>query len=156
MSELLERRIVRCPYNLAQRYLAQSIGSRAASGEAGPLTLSLAVPGGALTKDVVVTFGAAVDPMHFDEPWHIHWKPQEGPYPEFDGVLTVRADEDYESSQLELKGSYRPPGGVLGAAFDWALGSRIATATAQTLLARVGAGMEARYAGDEQAKESAT
>jgi hypothetical protein len=154
MSELLERRYLRCPYHLAQRYLAAAVGPYAASGQPGPLRLTVPVPGGKLEKEVVVTCGAAVDPMHFDEPWRIHWKPQAGPYPEFDGELTVRADENYESSQLELKGSYRPPGGALGAVFDRALGARIASATAQALLERVGSEMELRYRSDENAKAS--
>ena len=152
MSELLERRVVRCPYHLAQRYLSQSVGARAASGEPGTLSLSLSVPGGELIKEVTVSYGAAIDPMHFDQPWHVHWKPKAGPYPEFDGELTVRADETYESSRLELKGSYRPPGGALGGAFDWAVGNRIATATAQALLERIGGEMESRYASDERSK----
>jgi hypothetical protein len=156
MSLLLERHIVRCPYNRAQHYLAESIAARAASGEKSLLTLTVLGPGLELIKDVVVTFGAAVDPMHFDEPWKIHWEPQHGPYPEFDGELTVRADEDYSSSLLELRGTYRPPGGVLGAAFDWALGARIATATARALLKRVGDEMEQRYQQEEQAKRSTT
>ncbi len=154
MSDLLERRVLRCPYHLAQQYLGESIGARAASGEPGPLVLALNVPGGELVKEVVVTYGTGTDPMHFDQPWQVRWRPQAGPYPEFDGELTVRADETYESSLLELKGSYRPPGGALGAAFDWAVGGRIATATAQALLERIGAEMESRYQHDEQAKRT--
>lgn len=154
MSELLERRTVRCPYNLAQQYLAQAVGANAESGQPDRLTLTLSIPGGALVKDVIVTFGTAVDPMHFDQPWHIHWKPRAGPYPEFDGELTVRADETYESSRLELQGSYRPPGGALGAAFDLAVGARIASATARALLDRIGSEMESRYRRDEAGKES--
>ncbi|MGC1379433.1 MAG: hypothetical protein WA814_00260 [Candidatus Baltobacteraceae bacterium] len=154
MSSILERRIVRCPYHLAQRYLADSVESAAASAEPSPLTLTLAVPGGELVKNVIVTFAPGVDPMHFDQPWRIHWRPQAGPYPEFDGELTVRADETYETARLELSGSYRPPGGAVGAAFDWAVGGRIAAATAQALLERLAEAMESRYAGDEKAKES--
>ncbi len=153
MSQLLERRVVKCPYNLAQRYLAQNVGARAVSGEPSTLELEVELPGVELVKHVIVTFGAAVDPMHFDEPWRISWKPQSGPYPQFDGELTVRADETYSTSRLELKGSYWPPGGALGAAFDWALGGRIASATASALLQRIGAEMESRYAADERAKE---
>jgi hypothetical protein len=156
MSQLSECRVVRCPYNLAQQYLAESVGGRAASGEESLLTLTVSGPGVDLSKDVIVTFSPAVDPMHFDQPWRIHWKPQAGPYPEFDGELTVRADETYKSSVLQLQGAYRPPGGALGAAFDWAAGSRIATATAQALLRRIGDGMEARYRRDELAKQSPT
>jgi hypothetical protein len=154
MSQILERRFVACPYNLAQGYLAQKIGSKISSP--GPLALTLSVPGAELVKEVVVSYGAAVDPMHFDEPWAIHWQPKAGLYPEFDGELTVRADETYASSQLELRGSYRPPGGVVGAAFDAALGNRIARATAQALLEHLGAEMEARYAADEKSKANAS
>ncbi len=153
MSQLLERRVVRCPYHLAQRYLADSVGPRAGSGAEGPLELTVSGPGIELTKSVVATFAPATDPMHFDQPWGLRWKPQSGPYPEFEGELTVRADETYETSLLELRGSYRPPGGALGAAFDWAAGARIATATARELLARIGYEMESRYQRDEEAKQ---
>ncbi|MBV8197075.1 MAG: hypothetical protein JO263_02990 [Candidatus Eremiobacteraeota bacterium] len=155
MSQLLERRFVGCPYHLAQEYLAQMIGPKVSSPPA-PLTLTLSLPGAELIKEVVVTYGAAIDRMHFDEPWKVHWKPKAGPYPEFDGELTVRADETYSSSQLELQGSYRPPGGALGAAFDVAVGSRIARATAQALLERLGSAMESRYARDERSKAGAS
>jgi hypothetical protein len=154
MSDLLERRVVRCPYHLAQQYLAQIVEARVAAPS--PLTLSLALPGAELTKEVVVTYGAGVDPMHFDQPWRVHWEPKGGPYPEFDGELTVRADETYESAQLELKGSYRPPGGALGEAFDFAVGARIASATAQALLQQIAGALEARYQSDEKSKASAT
>jgi hypothetical protein len=105
-----------------------------------------------LTKGVIVNFGPATDPMHFDEPWRIHWKPQGGPYPEFEGELTVRADETYETSRLELRGSYSPPGGIAGAAFDVVAGGRIASATAQALLRHIGDEMEEHYQRDEEAK----
>ena len=154
MATLSERYIVRCPYHLAQRYLAETVALAAESGTESILTLTASELGIALSKDVLVTFGLAVDPMHFDQPWRIHWEPQAGPYPDFDGELTVRADETYKTSLLELQGSYRPPGGALGAAFDWAAGSRIATATAQALLRRIGNEMEARYSRDELAKQT--
>ena len=152
MSELLERRVVRCPYNLAQGYLARIVGARSAAP--GTLTLTAAFPGVELVKEVIVTYEAASDPMHFDQPWRVHWKPKSGAYPEFDGELTVRADENYESSLLELRGSYRPPGGVAGAAFDATVGRRIAAATAQALLERIGAELEAAYQHDERSKTS--
>jgi hypothetical protein len=156
MSHLSEHRVVQCPYHLAKRYLGDEVRDLATSRKQSHLTLILSMPGLELVKGVLVTFGPSADPMHFDEPWHIHWKPQAGPYPEFDGELTVRADETYESARLELTGSYRPPGGALGAAFDWAAGSRIASATAGALLARLGDEMKSRYEADEQAKPSQT
>jgi hypothetical protein len=93
--------------------------------------------------------------MHFEQPWHIHWKAESGSYPEFDGELTVRADWTYATARLELEGTYRPPGGALGKAFDLAAGARIAKDTAQVLLQRLGSDMEARYQRDEQAKARA-
>ncbi len=152
MTQLLERRVVRCPYHLAQRFLADSVGPSAQSGVATRLELTVPGPGLELTKNVVAQFAPSTDPMHFDQPWKLHWDPKSRRYPEFDGELTVRADETYESSLLEMRGSYRPPGGALGTAFDWAAGSRIATATAQELLKRIGNEMESRYQRDEQAK----
>jgi hypothetical protein len=153
MSELLESRYLSCPYHLAQRYLAESMASRVDSP--GTLNLALPLPGGELTKEVVVTCAPGADPRHFDQPWRVHWQTQTGLYPEFDGELTVRADETYETSRLELKGSYTPPGGPAGAAFDWAVGGRIASATAQALLERIGNDMETRYRDDERAKSNA-
>ena len=150
MSELLERRLVLCPYNLAKGYLARLIGSRV--DQPGPLTLALDVPGGQIVKHVVVTYEAAIDPMHFDEPWRVRWEPKSGAYPVFDGELTVRADENYRSCLLELKGAYRPPGGALGGAFDEVVGRHIAAATANALLERLGGEMELCYAEDEKSK----
>lgn len=91
--------------------------------------------------------------MHFDQPWKIHWKPASGgPYPEFDGELTVRYDEDYTTSILELSGDYRPPLGLVGALFDVIAGARIARATANELLGTLGDEMERRYNAEERAK----
>lgn len=154
MSDLLERRVVLCPYNLAKGYLGRLIGSRVS--QPGPLTLTLDVPGGRLVKHVDVTYEAAIDPMHFDEPWRVHWEPKSGPYPDFDGELTVRADENYKSCLLELKGAYRPPGGALGAAFDDVVGKHVASATAQALLERLGGELEICYAQDEKSKRDAS
>ena len=154
-SQLTQTRDVRCPYHLAQRYLADSLSERAASGASGVATIGFPVAGGEVTKSVIVTFGAGVDPMHFDQPWKVHWTPDGGgPFPDFDGELTVRAGEDYTESIVELAGTYRPPGGLAGAAFDKIAGSRIAALTAQRLLEEVGRSMEDRYHRDEAAKHS--
>lgn len=153
MSTIYERHAVACPYTLAKGYLAAELGALAESGRAGVLTLRATVPGAALSREVLVTYAAGTDPMHFDQPWRVHWTPKDGgPYPDFDGELTVRADYDYSDAILELTGDYRPPGGAIGAAFDRTLGARIASSTATKLLAEIGARLEARYREDEAAK----
>lgn len=155
MSELNVTRDLNCPYHLARGYLSQDVANRSASGKATRITLSAPLPGIALHKDVDVTFAKGADPMHFDEPWKLHWKPAGGgPYPDFQGELTVRAGEDYPVAILELVGSYAPPGGAAGAAFDAVAGNWIAFATAQQLLKELGDEMEARYRREEDHKRT--
>ena len=154
-TDLYERRFVECPYQRARAYLAESLQAWAQSGQTGVVTLRLPMAGIEVQKNVVVGVAIGTDPMHFDQPWKLHWTPESGgPYPDFDGELTVRADEDYTSAVLELRGGYEPPGGAAGVAFDWALGSRIASATAQALLSGIAGAMAKRYAHDEAAKRA--
>lgn len=151
MAHLVDSAFVECPYHRARAYLAQGVGERIASGKA--MTLRVPLPGVELKKDVVVTFTPGIDPMHMDQPWKVHWTPEGGgPYPDFDGQLTVRADEDYTSSILELSGEYVPPGGAAGKAFDAVVGSKIATLTARELLKRLADEFESRYRSEEKAK----
>jgi len=152
MSKLLARRVINCPYNLAREYLADKIAPKVATGLPTPLALTVSTPPIGLSKSVSVTFASAIDPMHFDQPWHIHWNPASSAYPVFDGELAIRADETYSTAILEITGAYDPPGGTLGQAFAWIAGGRIATATANALLEKLGADFEARYRHDEDLK----
>jgi hypothetical protein len=66
----------------------------------------------------------------------VEWKPKDGgPYPVFHGTLSV-ADEGAGWSRIDLDGTYQPPFGLAGAAFDAAVGHRIAEATASELLSQ--------------------
>lgn len=155
MTHLHEHRFLKCPYSRARTYLRDALESIAQNREPQKLTLRVPFRSGdlALKKDVIVTYARASDAMHFDEPWHVSWKPDGGgPYPEFEGDLTVRADEDYPTSILELTGAYTPPLGLAGAAFDAVAGSKISAATAQDLLRTIGETMERRYHDEEAAK----
>jgi len=153
MSEVYEYRVVKCPYKIAREYLEEDVKERARTQAPETLTLRVPLAGAGVTKNVIVTFAPATDPMHFDQPWALRWTPEGGgPYPDFEGELTVRADEDYITSILELRGSYLPPGGILGAAFDRTLGAKIASATARSLLADLASRMEERHARDERLK----
>ena len=67
----------------------------------------------------------------------VSWSPKDGgAYPDFTGTLSI-ADEGVGWSRIDLDGTYTPPFGVLGAAFDAAIGHRIAEATASELLAEL-------------------
>lgn len=67
----------------------------------------------------------------------VSWEPKDGgPYPTFNGTLSV-AEDAVGWSRIEIDGTYRPPFGVAGAAFDAAVGQRLAQGTATELLAEL-------------------
>ena len=67
----------------------------------------------------------------------LSWAPRDGgPYPTFNGTLSV-AQDAIGWSRVEIDGTYQPPFGIAGAAFDAVLGHRIAQQTALELLAEM-------------------
>jgi hypothetical protein len=148
-TRVYERHTTKCPYVRAREYLHGALQGVVE----GQRTMTLSLKAGSLEKPVLVTYERGEDPMHFDEPWLVHWSPKDGgPYPDFDGEIIVRADESYRSAVLELRGEYVPPLGTFGQAFDLLVGSRIAAASARTLLQQIARLMEARYCDDESSK----
>lgn len=155
MTHIYERLFLRCPYVRAREYLREALESAATgnSVQTLPLTAPLAFVPGTLEKNVLVRYERGSDPLHFDEPWNVYWTPEGGgPYPDFAGQITVRADESYRGALLELMGDYAPPFGAVGRAFDMVIGAKIASATAKSLLQQIGASMESRYQTEEAAK----
>jgi hypothetical protein len=157
MSTLSVRHFTRCPYSRARRSLERSLAALADNGQGHAMTLSVPLgkdeTAGALQKDVIVSYARSADPQHFDQPWTIRWKPTPGGvYPDFDGELTVRAADTHSDCFLELEGTYTPPLGPIGSAFDAAIGHRIAMATGAQLLATIGDAMEQQYQREEAAK----
>lgn len=155
MTHIYERLFLRCPYVRAREYLRLALESAAdgKSEQTLPLTAPLSFVPGTLEKKVLVRYERGSDPLHFDEPWNVYWTPEGGgPYPDFAGELTVRADESYRGAMLELTGDYAPPFGAVGRAFDMVIGAKIASSTAKSLLQQIGASMEERYQTEEAAK----
>jgi hypothetical protein len=157
-TTIYERRLTQCPYVRARGYLHEEIeGSIHRAGPTMlPLKASVPLLKSALEKNVIVSYRKGQDPLRFDEPWLVHWTPEDGgPYPDFDGELTVRADESYRRAVLELRGEYKPPLGTFGQAFDLVLGAKIAARTARALLQDIARAMEERFRGEEALKEIA-
>jgi hypothetical protein len=72
----------------------------------------------------------------------IKWRAYDGGlYPIFRGTRTVE-DEVGTYCRIDLDGSYEPPLGLAGVAFDSVLGHRIAVAAARELLAEIKTGLE--------------
>jgi hypothetical protein len=159
MTNINESLRVECPYVRAKDYLMNAVSDASQAGLPGTLELTATLPAtkAEFSKRVRVTYAAAIDPMHFDQPWHVHWEPEPGGiYPSFDGQLVVRADDSYRFGILELQGTYTPPLGAAGKLFDAALGHTIAAATAQRLLQNIAADMVDRCKAEEAAKQHAS
>jgi hypothetical protein len=77
------------------------------------------------------------------EKLYVQWAPSGGPFPHFQGTLVAEPGESGASFTLALEGSYEPPFGALGAAFDHVAGRKIAIASAHRLLGDIAAGIEA-------------
>lgn len=152
MTKISESLHIRCPYGRAKDFLREELAPFITNAKHEPRTLRVQVRGKEVSAPVVMQYSALNDPMGFDEPWAIAWKPKEGLYPSFSGTLCVRADVNWDSGVLELQGEYEPPLGVAGAAFDAVIGKRIAEATAMTLLGDIAKTMEQRYNAEEATK----
>jgi len=104
----------------------------------GDAVLPLRVHFGDLTIERDVDFHLQTKPAY---PGYklldVSWTPKDGgPYPAFNGTLSV-AQDAVGWSRIEIDGTYRPPFGIAGAAFDAVLGHRIAQDTAAELLAEI-------------------
>jgi hypothetical protein len=131
MSSLRDFTTVTCPYDEVPGRLQTYLDRNDA-------TIALCVPLGDLRveRDVEVRLAPKTGYTGY-KLLDVSWAPKDGgPYPVFTGRLTV-ADDGVGWSRIDLDGTYKPPFGVLGAAFDAAVGHRIAVATAAELLAQL-------------------
>jgi hypothetical protein len=157
MSALHLQRAVACASCQAPEHLERWF-SEHANGDVYVLTLRtpIAVPGLqelALARDCVVRIARTVVPASMVPQFLIDWESAGGgPFPQFRGMLSVLNDEDYDSCFLALDGSYDPPFGVAGIAFDQVIGKTIAESCGNDLLDRIGSFIEQAYRGVEAAK----
>jgi len=131
MGNIREFTTVACPFDEVPDRLC-------ASFDGGDAVFPLRVRFGDLTVERDVNFHLKTKPAY---PGYrlldVSWTPKDGgPYPSFSGTLSV-AQEAVGWSRVEIDGSYRAPFGLAGAAFDAAIGQRIAQATASELLAEL-------------------
>ncbi len=131
MSTIHEFTTVGCPFDkVPERLVAHFDGGKA--------ILPLRVRIGELKLERDVEFHLKSKPAY---PGYalldVSWSPKKGgPYPSFSGTLSV-AEDAVGWSRLEIDGTYEPPFGVAGAAFDAAVGNRIAQGTAVELLSEL-------------------
>ena len=153
MATLKQKIVVDTPFaqaaDLVEKFFIAS------TPENDTVTLRLEARPFGLAHDVIASFRRRQGPNEtivFD----LHWEAADkGPYPVFDGTLTVAEDETYEQCRLILEGSYTPPGWLAGAAFDAAIGKQIANLTAKELLERMRSFLMAGYEETELSKRIA-
>jgi hypothetical protein len=131
MSTLHDFTTVACPFDqVPDRLLAHFHG--------GDAVIPLRVSVGDLRVERDVEFHLKTKPAY---PGYrlldVSWAPKDGgPYPTFAGTISV-AEDAVGWSRIEIDGTYRPPFGIAGAAFDAAVGHRLAERTASELLAEI-------------------
>ncbi|GAC1430513.1 MAG: hypothetical protein NVSMB5_24770 [Candidatus Velthaea sp.] len=125
-------RLTDCPFSVAQDY-AEEYLHHAERGDDRALVYA-----GPLQRRVVFRFGTRNDSMEPGRPHDeivLDWYAETSLLPDFTGTLRMRIA--MPGTRFVLDGRYVPPGGALGAVFDRLIGSRIASATADALLAGI-------------------
>jgi hypothetical protein len=163
MSKLTERALVHCSINQAASHLARYFRARGNSdGDIARLNLraQVPVPGSngslRLERTAIATLTPRHAPGEMLPHFAVSWAPEHaGPYPTFTGDLAIESGDDYHSFYLVLDGTYEPPLGAVGAAFDAIVGHRIAEMTARNLLATIADSIEADFSSVEKIKQDA-
>ena len=150
MSKVKETTSVDCPLHEIMYYAERYFSVHRRGQEPGVFTLSvdsadLQIPGHVQARhDVKIAY--EVKKATGDQPDAIAlaWDPKDAVVPKFAGALHAERSESAHSI-LILEGEYRPPFGVVGAAFDAVLGQKIAKATAASLLRDIKSFIESNY-----------
>jgi hypothetical protein len=145
MTKLRDAISVRCPVRCAPGYLTAYFDRQADDQGAGvTLMLHLPIVDVTVDREVVATLTAPAGEWPKNR-FDFSWGPKSsGAYPVFNGHLDIE-DDGPARCRLVLSGSYRPPYGFAGKAFDAALGRRIAVATVRELLDTLRNELEAAY-----------
>jgi hypothetical protein len=157
MSKLTEKIFVECALNQAPGYLQRFFATQGslAGDIVVPLRLTLGIAAlqTDLEKNVVFTVSNIAAGADMVPRLTLHWEPEGGgPFPTFDGTLTIEAGDDYSDCAIALRGTYEPPFGVAGKTFDATAGRRIASATAREFLERIRDYVEDAYRETEREK----
>jgi hypothetical protein len=158
MTAVRERLFVDAPYTQTVVAVERRLGL-APGKDHGTWVLTLTLPIGEdreLARVVSATSERTSKDANYASRYGLRWdagRTGNGiPTPGFAGTLSVGAGEDYNETRLELEGSYEPPGGVVGRAFDDLVGRRLAHATLTGLLSGVGEELRADHERIERAK----
>ncbi len=145
MTKVRDAVSVRCPVRSAPGYLVAYFDQQGDGQTSGvTLTLHLQIVDVTVDREVVATLTKPKGAWPQSR-FGFTWGPKAGgAYPVFEGNLDVE-DDGPGHCRLVLTGSYKPPYGIAGKAFDAAFGKRIAVATVRKLLDTLRDELEAAY-----------
>jgi len=143
LTEISIERRCACPFSIAQEY-AQQYLKRTETGGPEPLVVyPFALPFFSLRRSVAMSFSLASDetePGRAHDQVLVRWTSGFGLLPDFRG--TIRFRPEHAGTLVMIDGSYKPPLGRPGAAFDRLIGKWIATSTISDLLRRITSSLE--------------
>lgn len=147
VTNLNLKRPVVCPISEAPTFLERFFDAYAMDGTAVlALRVPVVLPGlplMMLARDCVVRLTRIHQPGSMTVSYRVEWAPVAGgPFPKFKGTISLPNAEDYDNCFLALDGTYEPPLGALGEAFDRTIGRAIAESTGRDLLERIGGFIE--------------
>lgn len=125
-------RLTDCPFSVAQSYAENYLRDAAGGSD------NAVVYAGPFRRRVVFRFGTrndATEPGRAHDEIVLHWSAKTWLLPNFKGTFRMRIA--LPGTLFVLDGRYVPPGGALGAIFDRVIGTRIAHATGDALLAGI-------------------
>jgi hypothetical protein len=152
MTAIVEKELVHAPLASAGGFLEDFFANHAAPKSQGA---RITLHAGDAAHVAIVTLKPARRPEDMTPRYHVHWEAEGGgPYPIYDGELSIGADVDYDAFWLVLDGAYAPPGGPAGKLFDAVVGRNVAARSARGLLAEMRAEIEVLFSAQERAKVS--
>jgi len=158
MSAVKERIAIEAPYTQAAVAFERRLGL-ARGSQRGECVLTLTLPiseDRELARVVTAQTERVAGAANYSSRYRIRWEAGTSrgiPTPGFEGTLSLGAGEDYSETTIHLEGTYEPPGGAVGRAFDELIGRRFAHATLTALLSGVGEELRAEHERIESEKK---
>jgi hypothetical protein len=130
-----------CPFSMAQEYAGEYLRAAEAHGPEASIGRPF------LRHDVTLSFGIqsdVADDGRLHDELRVNWASGSRLLPDFRGSIRFRIDG--ERTRVLVDGSYAPPLGAFGVAFDLIAGRAIARSSVQDLADRVAAHLTRREA----------
>ena len=134
-----------CPFSMAESYAVDYLAQAEKGGPEAFLRVPVLRGFPALRRRVRLSFGIAIDLLEGGRPHdeiRLRWSSGSKLFPNFRGTVRFRIEQTF--TRVVIDGSYAPPLGGIGAAFDCWIGRHVATRTVDDLAQRIALALERR------------